>query len=93
MLEELLGGPSKEPWKKKRDNGKAKVEKGDATVGEEALASLGGGVIDVVLEVPTTDPEVGVPIEETEVVLPTLMEIEMVEVALAVALPALSTSA
>lgn len=62
MLEELLRCPTKESQKRKSDNGEVKIEKKSTTMGEEAPTSL-RGIAKVVPEVPTTDPEVGVPTE------------------------------
>lgn len=64
------------------------IEKEDVAMGGEVLASL-GGIAKVGPRMPATELKVDAPFERIGMASPIMMDVEMVEVALAVALPTL----
>lgn len=90
-LDELIGHPTKKKTqKRKKESDGADAGKEGTTVINEAQTPLESTVKEV-SGLPATKPKAGDPIRDVEATLPILMEIKVVEMALAVALLTLST--
>lgn len=85
-LEELIGCATKKSWKRKRDDGEADVEEKGTIVIDEAPASL-GAIIKDILWVLATEPEIVVQTGDIEVSPSIPMDVKMVEITPAIALP------
>lgn len=84
-VDEIVRCPTKKKaQKRKRDDGKAEVEKKGTIVLEEAPAFL-EGIVEGVLGVPTIELKASLPTKEMEVATPTSMDTEVARAALVVA--------